>query len=185
MDATLPLPLRAPPLDFTAVRDAHLEFVWLTLQRFGVREADLDDAVQEVFVVVHLRLGEFDGRAKVSTWLFAIARRVAMAYRRREARREVSMEALPDPPSGPEFDPEQAAARQEARQRLEAILDEIDPDKRAVFVMFEVEGLECDAIAEMTGVPVGTVHSRLHHARKAFERSLARSNARDANRRVR
>ncbi len=60
-------------LDFVSVRTKHLEFVWLTLQRFGVREADLDDAVQEVFVVVHQRLWEFDGRAKVTTWLFAIA----------------------------------------------------------------------------------------------------------------
>lgn len=169
-------------LDFVSVRTKHLEFVWLTLQRFGVREADLDDAVQEVFVVVFQRLAEFDGRAKVTTWLFAIAQRVAMAARRRAAsRREVDADALPEPPSGPESDPEHAATQREARRRLAAILDEIEPEKRAVFVMFEIEGLECEAIAEMIGVPVGTVYSRLHHARRAFERALTRLHAREAH----
>ncbi len=109
-----------------------------------------------------------------------------MTSRRRAAsRREVAVEALPDPPSGPESDPELAAAQQEARRRLALLLDELEPDKRAVFVMFEIEGLECEVIAEMIGTPVGTVYSRLHHARKAFERALARANARGSLGRVR
>src|SRR6186997_1961399 len=68
---------------FDAVYTAHVAFVWRVLRTFGVAEPQLEDAVQDVFVVVHRRLSEWEGRAAITTWLFAIARRVASAHRRR------------------------------------------------------------------------------------------------------
>lgn len=170
------------PLDVTSIHAAHAGFVWLLLQRFGVRERDLEDALQEVFVVVHQRLHTYDPRCRITSWLYGIAQRVAIAWRRKaHVRREHAVEVVPEPPHGDARTPEHEAADSEARARLEAILDELDPDKRAVFVMFEIDGMSCDEIAALLGAPVGTVYSRLHGARKAFEKSLSRWRARDAN----
>lgn len=177
-------PDHAPPrpLDVTAIHAAHAGFVWLLLQRFGVRERDLEDALQEVFVVVHQRLHTWDPSCRITSWLYGIAQRVAIAWRRKaHVRREHAVEVVPEPPQGDARTPEHEASDAEARARLEAILDELDPDKRAVFVMFEIDGLSCDEIADLLGTPVGTVYSRLHSARKAFEKSLSRWRARDAH----
>jgi RNA polymerase sigma-70 factor (ECF subfamily) len=172
----------ATALDVTAIHAAHAEFVWLLLQRFGVREADLEDALQEVFIVVHQRLHTYDGASKITSWLYGIAQYVAIAWRRKaHVRREHAVEAVPEPAHTDAYTPEHAASDRQARARLESMLDELDPDKRAVFVMFEIDRMSCDEIAALVGVPVGTVYSRLHGARKAFEKSLARWRARDAN----
>ncbi len=174
----------AAALDVRAIHAAHADFVWAALQRFGVRDADLEDLLQEVFIVVHRRLDSFDGSSKVTTWLFGIAMRVAAAHRRKaHVRRERAVEEVPeetggDRPSNPD-DPEKAAMRRQARARLEEVLDGMDMERRAVFVMFEIEELSCDEIAGVMGVPTGTVYSRLHKARKEFEASLARIQARE------
>ena len=82
-----------------------------------------------------------------------------------------SVEALPEMVDEVEdHDPEQNAARQQARARLAEVLDDMDVEKRAVLVMFEVESLSCDEIAKMLSVPVGTIYSRLHAARAQFEK---------------
>lgn len=166
--------------DVRAIYAAHGDFVWANLQRLGVREADLEDMAQEVFVVVHQRLHTFDGSSKMTTWLFGICLRVAAAYRRKAyVVRERVGEELPDESDGRASTergatPEQALAEQQARARLEALLDTLDLEKRAVFVMFELEELSCEQIALELEVPVGTVYSRLHAARKAFAKALAR-----------
>lgn len=162
---------------FERVYREHGDFVWRCLQRLGVPEADRFDLLQEVFLIVERKLPSFEARSTLSTWLYGIALRVASGQRRRVARRrESSMESAADAaaPGTPE-------AQLECRQlaaRLNSILDRLPLDKRAVFVMFEMEELTCDEIAEIIGVPVGTVHSRLHHARKLFERALEREEKR-------
>jgi RNA polymerase sigma-70 factor (ECF subfamily) len=170
----------ARPLDVTAIHAAHARFVWTSLDRLGVRAADLEDMLQEVFVVVHQRLHTFDGSAQMTTWLFGICLRVAAAYRRRAwVRREQMVDAVPE--SVAECGaPDEATASRQARARLSAILDEMELERRAVFVMFELDELPCDEIARMMGVPVGTVYSRLHAARKDFARALTRLRAREA-----
>jgi len=153
------------------------------LQRMGVRDADVEDQLQEVFVVVHHRLHTFDGSSRMTTWLFGICTRVAAAYRRRAHRRRE--EVVADVPEDGEVDeggPEHAVIAQQARARLLGILDLMDLEKRALFVMFELDEVPCEAIAEMLGVPVGTVHSRLHAARKDFQAALTRFSAREASR---
>lgn len=163
-----------------AIHAEHARFVWATLHRMGVREADLDDMLQEVFVVVHRRLHTWDGTSRITTWLFGICLKVAAAHRRRaHVRHEQIVREVPDAGSAAAT-PEDDAARRQARARLEAILDRLDLDKRVVFVMFEIEERSCADIAEEIGVPVGTVYSRLHAARSAFAAQLARLRATEA-----
>jgi RNA polymerase sigma-70 factor (ECF subfamily) len=178
------------PLDTVSFGDVHRDhanFVWLSLQRMGVAPSDLDDVFQEVFLVVHRRLETFDGTSKVRTWLYGICLRVASdyrrkAHRRREELREVAPEAR-DAPSP--RTPEEWMAVEQARQRLNRILDAMSVEKRAVFVMFEVDGLSCTEVAEIVDVPVGTVYSRIHAARQEFEAALKRLEAAEARRGLR
>ena len=160
--------------DIAAVHAEYADFVWRSLQRVGVRDPDLEDALQDVFVVVHRRLGEFEGRSKLSTWLFGIVVRVAHGYRRRNARNDAlsRAETFPRPVAPPT--PEDEVRTAEARERLERALAALSPEQRSVLLMHEIEGIRCSAIAEMLGIPLGTVHSRLHVARAAFVRAARR-----------
>jgi RNA polymerase sigma-70 factor, ECF subfamily len=157
-------------------------FVWLSLQRAGVRQADLDDVCQDVFIIVQRKLPEFREGAKVRPWLLAICARTAANYRRRaHLRLEQSSSSLSggDAESvgaAPETQrPDNEVERRRALQQVEAILSRMSPLKRAVFVMFEVEGMTCLDIAEELGLPVGTVYSRLNSARKFFLQQAART----------
>jgi RNA polymerase sigma-70 factor (ECF subfamily) len=148
--------------------------VWDSLQRLGVRSADLSDVLQEVFMTVHQRLGSFEGHSRLTTWLFGVCLRVASNYRRRaHLRREEVVAEVPEEFSDEHADPEAAAERAQARATLHRALDAMDLEKRAIFVMFEVEELSCVEIAAALEIPVGTVYSRLHHARKQFDAALA------------
>lgn len=163
-------------LQLEQIHDEHAERVWRNLHRMGVPEADLPDMLQEVFVVVHRRLDSFDGSSKLTTWLFGICKRVASNYRRRaHVRREKPTEQPQD--DGHHDTPEAAAIARSRAELLHALLDELDVDRRAVLVMFELEELSCAEIAEQIGVPVGTVYSRLHHARAELKRVWNRKRA--------
>jgi RNA polymerase sigma-70 factor (ECF subfamily) len=169
-----PAPSRTPTA--SSLYEAHGEFVWKSLYRLGVAERDLEDMVQEVFVVVHRRLDSFDGSSKATTWLFGISMRVASTYRRSAYhRREIAVDPTDrDDRVDEAASPEETASLAQARARLDAVLDRMDLEKRAVFVMFEIEQMPCAEIATLLDVPVGTVYSRLHAARKSFEAELAR-----------
>ena len=169
-------------LDVAEIYGKNAQFLWRSLQRAGVAEADLPDALQEVLLVVYRRRDSFDGRSKLSTWLFGICLRVAATVRRtRRRRREEPLDLQAQPNALVETNhPEQRALTRDARRRLESALDGLDPEKRAVFVMFELEGLGCSEIAELLGVPKGTVFSRLSHARRIFLEQLSRLEKREA-----
>jgi RNA polymerase sigma-70 factor (ECF subfamily) len=166
----------APPsLEFRQVYDTHFRFAWRVLRRLGVREADLMDMTQNVFVVVHRKLPGFEGRSEITTWLFGICRRVAIDYRRSaRIRREVPADAhqiasLPGPePASDAPDKAHLAAL------AEALLDRLPEKLRVVFVLFELDEMSGDDIAALLDVPVGTVRSRLRLAREAFQREAAR-----------
>lgn len=165
-----PFPWVAP--SFEAVYDAHFPFVWRSLRHLGVPEAALDDAAQDVFVVVHRRLADFEGRSTLRTWLFGIVLRVAKDHRRAQGRRgphEALDPGLADPSPGPA---EQAHTR-EAVSRLEKVLLRLDEDKRTVFVLAEVEGLTGREIAIALEIPENTVYSRLRAARRQFDDAVA------------
>lgn len=162
-----------PALSAERVYALHGDFVWRTLQHLGARNADLEDLAQEVFVTVHRRISSFDGRSKLTTWLFGVCLHLVQRHRRRAYFRLEFLQA--ETPERVEAEtPEILYASAEARLRLERLLDKLSPERRATFVLFEVEGVSCEEIAELTAVPVGTVYSRLHLARKEVAKAAAR-----------
>lgn len=159
----------------------HFDFVWRSLRHLGVAEADVEDCVQEVFLVVHAKLGAFENRSHVTTWIYGICINVAQARRRRaHVRRE-----LPTDPETMPVDEAEAAAvddayeRREAERLLDQILDTLPTEQRAVFTLFELEGLSSEEIAELCAIPLGTVYSRLRLARQAFKRASVRLESRE------
>ena len=167
-------------LDVARAHEEHAEFVWKTLFRMGVPEADLPDLLQEVFVTVYRRRHTFDGTSTLRTWLYGICRRLVSNHRRKLARRrEHTTDRLPERPDrSPEADPEARVLARHARRTAYRLLDELDPDRRVVLVMFEVEGLACPAIAAALDIPLGTVYSRLRSARAELAKAVARLQAR-------
>ncbi len=171
----------APPTpSFDELYEAELPFVWRTLRAFGVPEDRVEDAAQDAFVVVHRKLDEFEGRASIRTWLFAIVRRVAQDYRRREHRKgghaQLQVEVSDNAPS-----PREAAERSEAARLLVHLLETIDEDKRAVFALVELEQMTVPEAAEALSVNVNTAYSRLRAARMEFEAALRRQRDREGN----
>jgi RNA polymerase sigma-70 factor (ECF subfamily) len=151
---------------FDDVYAQHAPFVWRILRTFGVGDAQIEDAVQDVFVVVHRRLREWEGRAQITTWLFAIARRVASTYRRRGGAHPT--EELVDEHQG-EADTFAAMSRAQAAATVVSILQTLDEDKRTVFALVELEQLTVPEVARMLDINLNTAYSRLRLARAAFE----------------
>ena len=159
-------------LTFDALYDAHFDLVWRSLRRLGVPDSALDDALQDVFVVVHRQLTGFQGRSSPRTWLAGIAVRVAADHRRRLRRKggwEELSPAVVDPGPGPQ----EQAARAEGIQLLDRLLRQLEDFKREVFVMVELEQMTAPEVAEALGLNLNTVYSRLRLARADFERALA------------
>jgi RNA polymerase sigma-70 factor (ECF subfamily) len=175
LDLALASPEAAPavaPPRFEQVYEATFDFVWRSLRRLGVPEAALDDAAQDVFVVVHRRLPEFAGRSSLKTWVFGIAQHVASDHRRLLRRKGGHEQLDPTMPDAAP-DPAELTARAEAVRELDRVLAALDEDKRAVFILAELEQLTAPEIAEAVGVPLNTVYSRLRAARRAFEAALS------------
>lgn len=159
----------------------HFGFAWRSLRHLGVAEADVEDAAQDVFVVVHGKLATFEHRAQITTWIYGICMNVAQARRRRA---HVRRELPTDPASIPvdESRVEQAddaLERRQAEDMLDRILDTLPVEQRAVFTLFELDGRSSEEIAELCAIPIGTVYSRLRLAREAFRRATARLEARE------
>lgn len=146
-------------------------FVWRTLRHQGVVERDLEDASQEVFVIVFRKLSQLERPSSLRAWIYGITIRVAAGHRRRlRTHHEILVDELPDVSAAdsPEAD------RLHARRQLVELLARLDDDKRAVFVLHELEGLAMEEIAEILGCPVGTGYSRLLAARKQIFSMLSR-----------
>jgi RNA polymerase sigma-70 factor (ECF subfamily) len=169
-------------LDLAAVYAAQKGFVWLTLQRMGIRRPDLEDVFQDVFVIVHKRLHTYNPDAKLTAWLYGICLRSVARHRRRAFRRHEKIEgvdadvALPGAESwhAQTESPDESLRRREREAALHALLDTLDPEHRVVVTMFEIEDQSCADIADLIGVPVGTVHSRLHNARRKLAQAAER-----------
>jgi RNA polymerase sigma-70 factor (ECF subfamily) len=166
-------------LDFTAVYEDHFAFVWRSVRRLGVPQRYLDDAVQDVFIVVHRRLDGFEGRASLKSWLFAIARRVAHDHRRRVSRKEQNETFEDSMADNRTATPLEQAANAEAAEILRQFLASLDDDKRDAFVLAELEQMTVPEIAAATSANANTVYSRLRAARQAFDQVVARHQARE------
>jgi len=154
---------------------AHARFVAGFAARLGCAHDDVEDVVQEVFLTVHRRGGFEPGVARATTWLAEIALRVVSTQRRSNRRRKTtSDEDAVAVAVSPGTTPLEAFEQRAALERVDRALATLDVDRRAVFILFELEGESCESIASGLGVPVGTVHSRLHAARKAFSQAYAR-----------
>ena len=155
--------------------EAHFNFVYRVARRLGTPEAEVEDVSQEVFLVAFRRLDSFS-EGKVSTWLYRIAANVVSArHRGRRVRRlflQLFSRAGAQTQTGP-LRPDQAVESTEVEQGVQEILERMGAKKREVFALFELEGLSGDEIAERVACPVETVWSRLHYARREFEK-LAR-----------
>jgi RNA polymerase sigma-70 factor (ECF subfamily) len=142
----------------------------------GVQAGDLDDVAHDVFVIVHRRFDSFDGISRVTTWLFGICMRVAANYRRRQRRApsEAALRARVREEVAVAVPADELLARREERAIAERLLAMLSLEKRAVFVMFEIESISCQEIAQTMGVPIGTIYSRLHAARRQLSELLRR-----------
>ncbi len=175
---------RAAVPAFADVYDETAAFVWRALWRLGVPDAAVEDVVQEVFLIVHRRLGEFEGRSSVRTWVYGIAVRVARAHRRTTMRRpalstataDVELERLREDPARA---PDALLEKAQATELLSVLLDQLDADLREVFVLAELEEMSAVEIGDVLGLRPNTVSSRLRLARRDFDRALTRERARD------
>jgi RNA polymerase sigma-70 factor (ECF subfamily) len=174
-------------LDFDAVYEDLVEFVWRTVRRMGVRAADADDVVQDVFVIVHRRLAEFEGRAQLKTWVFKILVHEVRHYWRTHQRKPgdragENVTLLQTLPADRESGPAASLERVEAVRILDRLLAGLDEDKREVFVLAEIEQMTAVEIAEIVDANVNTVASRLRAARQDFKKALARFRAHELGR---
>jgi len=161
------MPSRA---SFNALYDAWFESVLRWIRALGAPQADREDIAQDVFLVVRRRLHAFDGQ-NPAAWLYRITKRQVRDFRRRTWIKSIftrehtdALDTLPDDSAGPAA----LLERKQTQRILFTLLAKMNPDRRAAFVLFELDGLAGEEIARIQGVAVSTVWKRLHVARKEF-----------------
>lgn len=162
-------------MDFRRFYDEHMTFVWQSLWLLGVRHSDLEDALQDVHVVVFRKLPDFEpgDNKSVRSWLFAICHRTAQNYRRRaHLRREILDEKpmLQAPEAGPNGEEELRTSEDIAL--VQQALSKLDVEQRTVLVQLGLRRMTGKQIADTLNVPVPTVYSRFRLAREAFRRAM-------------
>lgn len=157
----------------------HHAFVWRVLRRLGAPA--VDDAVQEVFVVMHRRRDELDTSRGVRPLLYGISRKVAARQRAKLGREPPAAAVAPAAP----VDPEERTARREAAQVVRAALDAMDEDKRMTFLLADVEGMTMPEVAECQGINLNTAYARLRAARQRVTKAVERHRAREEAARAR
>ena len=165
----------AQTLDFGSIFMANHAFVCRSLSYFGVGTANVEDLAQEVFLVLHRRLDDFDAKQDLRSWLFGIARRVAQTHRRGMARAERKLKVVPA--AEPRPAPDEVVARNEEIEMVDRFITSLPDKLRDVFVLSEVEGVPAPDIASALDLKVNTVYSRVRLARERFARVLKRHRA--------
>ena len=150
----------------------NFDFVWRSLRSSGVPEADVDDAAQQVFIILNQKLESIQA-GKERPFLFAVATRVASHARRSRQRLESARQRYSqDPVEGP-LDPEHLTQQSEARDLLDQVLDKLPDDERAVFILFELEDLSIKEVAQMIDDSTRTAMRLRRRARAAFRKYCA------------
>jgi RNA polymerase sigma-70 factor (ECF subfamily) len=157
---------------FEAIYSAHFAFVWRCLRGLGVPAASLDDAAQDVFVIVHRRLSEFRGDSTLRTWLYGIVRNVA-SNARRSQRRKGEVAELPSDALATTGDPHERAQDEQAARFVQGFLESVGDKKRELFVLAVLEQLSVPEVAEALGIPLNTAYTRLRAVRQDFQAALA------------
>ena len=168
---------------FEEIYDTYVDFVYRSVRRLGVSGAAAEDVTQDVFITIHRRLSSFEGRSTLRTWIFGVVTGVVRNHRRRSAKHrpmdgepETHLERAEAPAAN---NPDRRVERREAVRTLHAILDQMDEDKRELFVLAELEQVPAAEIAELSGTKLFTVYSRLRAARAAFQSAADRFRASD------
>jgi RNA polymerase sigma-70 factor, ECF subfamily len=161
---------------FREIYDRYFDFVWRAAANRGVPASALHDVTQEIFIVVHRKLAQFEGRSSLRTWLAAIVRRVVADFIRKRGNQPAGDETL-------EVEPAAHAApedieRRSALELLDRLLASMSGEQREVFLLYEIEELSGTEIAELTGTNENTVWTRLRTARRIFQEGVARQRAR-------
>lgn len=164
---------RASPanLDLSAIFAEHFDYVWHTLQRLGVRDADLEDFSHEVFLKVHARLESYDPSRPLRPWLFGFAYRVAADYRRL-ARHRVEVIGASVEAIDPVRPADQRIEDAEERGLVLAALATIDLGRRAVLLMHDADEIPIPEVARELGIPVNTAYSRLRIGRDELSSAI-------------
>lgn len=168
--------IQSSALDFERVYSEHFHHVARWARALGGLDADVDDLAQDVFLVVRRKLADFDGRS-LPAWLFGITRKTVSDYRRRAWLRRMlsgvtrSLDAAPH--IAPRISGESTLERREAQRIVHEVLARMSHVRRTAFMLFEIEGYSGEEIAELEQIPIATVYTRLHHARKDFLRLTA------------
>jgi RNA polymerase sigma-70 factor (ECF subfamily) len=151
----------------------HHAFVWRCLRGLGVADEALEDAAQEVFLVVHRQMDRFEARSSVKTWLFGIANNVANNHRRTTRRKDARVGALAAEPRAGAGGPLEHAQAQEAARFVRDFLAGVGAKKRDVFLLAVLEQMSMPDVACALSIPLNTAYTRLRAARADFQRALA------------
>ncbi len=169
-------PAKGPDEPARTVADVyqrHAAFVWRVVRRRGVPDAIAEDLMHEVFLVVHRRLAEYDGRSSMTTWLFHLARGVVSNWQRGLAREQARLLRVA-PVADSSSDPEGGALRTQAQTFVHDFLAAIGDEQRDVFELVELEGESVPDVARSLGINLNTAYSRLRLARSAFAAAAAK-----------
>jgi RNA polymerase sigma-70 factor, ECF subfamily len=168
---------------FTRIYDDHFDLVYRVLCRYGVPEAQLEDALQEVFITVHDRIQSFEGRSSFRTWVYGVARRVARNHRTDSRLQVLEPQVLDQLALGLSHDDENALEQLDAARLLSQLLAQLAPERREIVVLVELEQLTVTDASEILGENPNTLQSRLRLAREDLAQALSRQRAEQAWRR--
>jgi RNA polymerase sigma-70 factor (ECF subfamily) len=167
-------------LTFDAVYEEYFRFVWRSIRRFGVPREAVDDLVQEVFIVIHRRLNTLEHVESLPSWVYGVVRKTVSTYfRARHTRRAIFSKdpVLDDTPGSLQPSPLDHLALDDDVALLSRLLRPLDPAKREVLMLAELEEMTVPEIAAAVGIPLNTAYSRLRVARLEFNEALARHRA--------
>ncbi len=178
MDTPMPLLMQAtvapaifePPASFQEAYRDHAQTAARWARQLGGSDIDVEDVVQEVFLVVSRRLASFRGQARFSSWLFEITRKIVANHRRRQRWRfwrsgnEASLASVPSHLPDPAVELE----RRQTVARFYRALDQLPEKYRTVLVLYEIDGMSTQAIADLRQLNLSTVKVQLSRARIRF-----------------
>lgn len=159
--------------DFNRLYEAEFDYVWSTLRRLGIPDAHLEDVAHEVFITAWRRIADYDSTRPLRPWLFGIAYRTASDFRDKAWQRREVADAEPDG-EDEKPSPDSQLETKQAKALVLKALEHVPLDRRAVFIMHELEGEPIPAVATALDVPLNTAYSRLRLARRDFQEAVQR-----------
>ena len=166
-------------LSFDRIYDENFTFVWRTVRALGVPPAVVDDAVQEVFIVIHRRLADYQPTASIRSWIFGVVRRVAKDFRRSQERRGTPVEIREEHLDSNIQDPYIFATQTQAFKIIRDFLEQQDEERQLIFVLSELEQMSVPEVASLTQLNVNTVYSRLKVLRQRLSEFVAERTGED------